>query len=315
MTSTPIPLNNIEAIAGGGKLPEPRDPHELLGVFQEADDLPTLPEVAIQLQKTVNDPNSGANDVAKLIEQDPAIATKVLKMVNSVFYAPVHGEEITQLQPAIARLGFITVTNIALSTSVFQAFSSAQNPVFDRRDFWRHSVTVGIITSILHDFCANHIDQRITRDVAHLSGIVHDMGKILFERYANAEFHLAITSATGMDIPAVKEEARYIGMGHDEAGAWLANKWKLGREIEAVIRWHHDPMECPDEDVQSLAKLVHMADYICHNQKLGESGNPSPSYDQRVREELFLTPAKIGEIMGLVTEEAENSEVLLSLLD
>lgn len=312
---TSIPLNDMEVMAAQNKLPEPRDSRELLRIFENAEDLPTLPEVAIQLQKTVNDPDSGAIDVARIIEQDPAISTKVLKMVNSVFYAPAHGEEITQLQPAIARLGFITVTNIALSTSVFQAFSRSQNPVFDRRNFWRHSVTVGIITSILHDFCANHIDQRITRDVAHLSGIVHDMGKILFERYANPEFHMAITSATGMDIPVVKEEARYIGMGHDEAGAWLAQKWKLGREIEAVIRWHHDPMSCPDEDVKSLVKLVHMADYICHNQKLGESGNPDPSYDQRVREELFLTPEKIGEIMGMVTEEAENSEILLSLLD
>ena len=100
-----------------------RDPHELLDIFKSAEDLPTLPEVALRLQEVVDDPHSSAKDVAKIIEDDPAIATKVLKMVNSVFYAPVHGEEITQLTPAIARLGFITVTNIALSTSVFQAFS------------------------------------------------------------------------------------------------------------------------------------------------------------------------------------------------
>jgi len=55
----------------------------------------------------------------------------------------------------------------------------------------RHSVCVGIAASVLHDYCAYVIDQRITRDAVHLAGIVHDIGKILFERYANQEFHLA----------------------------------------------------------------------------------------------------------------------------
>lgn len=290
-----------------------RDPHELIMIFESAEDLPTLPEVAIRLQEVVNDPDSGAKDVARIIEDDPAIAAKVLKMVNSVFYAPARGEEITELPAAIARLGFVTVTNIALSTSVFQAFAKYEHPVFDRHDFWRHSVCVGIVATVLHDFCANHITARITRDVVHLSAIVHDMGKILFERYANPEFHKALKNAKDYDIPAVKEEARFIGMGHDQAGAWLANKWKLGEEIQNVILWHHDPLDCPVEQTRDLIKLVHMADYICHNQSLGESGNPSPTYDHRVREALGLTPDKIGEIMNIVEVEAAKSDILLSL--
>ncbi len=306
--------NNLDLSSNQATI-APRDPHELLKIFESAEDLPTLPEVAIRLQELVDDPHSSAKDVAKLIEQDPAISTKVLKMVNSVFYAPVHGEEITQLSPAIARLGFITVTNIALSTSVFQAFSRSSMPVFDRREFWKHSISVGIVTSILYDYCANSIDQHISRDIAHLSGIVHDMGKILFERYANNEFHQAIKSSKSEDIPVVKEEARHIGMGHDQAGSWLANKWKLGQDIQAAIQWHHNPLECPDEQYKPLCKLVHMADYICHNQSLGDSGNPSADYDQHVREELNLTPDKIGEIMDIVEIEAANSEILLSLAD
>ncbi|MBI9016438.1 MAG: HDOD domain-containing protein [Phycisphaerae bacterium] len=290
-----------------------RDPHELLHIFENAEDLPTLPEVAVRLQETVNDPRSGAKDVAKIIENDPAIATKVLRMVNSVFYAPAHGEEITQLTPAIARLGFLTVTNIALSTSVFQAFSPINNPAFNRRHFWKHSICVGIVTSILYDYCANSLTQRVSRDVAHLSGIVHDMGKILFERYANPEFHKAIESARQQDLPVIKEEARFIGMGHDEAGAWLAAKWHLGKEIQSVVRYHHNPLDCPDKDSHALLKLVHMADYICHMQGLGDSGNCNAFYDQHIREELNLNPDKIAEIMDMVELEAANSDILLSL--
>ncbi|MBN1436636.1 MAG: HDOD domain-containing protein [Sedimentisphaerales bacterium] len=289
-----------------------RDPRELWAIFESAEDLPTLPEVAIRLQGVVNDSRSGAKDVARIIEDDPAIATKVLKVVNSAFYSTGHGS-ITNLQPAIARLGFLTVVNIALSTSIFQAFSETEEPVFDRKEFWRHSISVGIVASVLHDYAADKIEQPLSRDIVHLAGIVHDMGKILFERYANTEFHQAITSAKAADLPAVKEERRFVGMGHDEVGAWLAQKWNIGETIEAVVRWHHDPLECPQEHLQPLVKLIHMADYICHNQVLGDSGNPSPSYDYRVREELDLTVEKIGEIMQTVHEEAEKSDILLSL--
>ncbi len=320
MTTTSFNENGYSVSPASGSVSATvgRDPHELLNIFESAEDIPTLPEVAVRLQEVVDDPRSSARDASRIIEQDPAIATRVLKMVNSVFYAPVYGQEITQLQPAIARLGFVTVANIALGTSVFRAFSRVQQPVFNRREFWRHSISVGIATSILHEFCNKNNTagtNRVSRDAAHLSGIVHDMGKILFERYANAEFHQAIKSAREADIPAIKEEARFIGMGHDQAGQWLGEKWKLGPQIIAVLRWHHDPFGCPDEDLQYLVKLVHMADYICHSKHIGESGNHCPSYDKRVRDELDLTEDKINELMQIMEIEAANSEILLLLAE
>ena len=293
---------------------EPRDVHELWALLESSEDLPTLPEVAVRLQKVVDDDTSGAKDVAHIIEDDPAIATKVLKVVNSSFYVTEHGE-ITQLQPAIARLGFLTVVNIALSTSVFGAFAGSSHPVFDRKEFWRHSISVGIIASVLHDYSEPEVGQPLTRDVVHLAGIVHDMGKVLFERYANTEFHAAIASARKFEIPALKEECRFVGMGHDEVGAWLAHKRRIGGAVEAAVRWHHDPLSCPDASLRPLVKLVHIADYICHNQELGESGNPCPSYDHRVREELNLSSDKIGQIMARVQVEAAKSDVLMSVTD
>jgi len=291
-----------------------RDPQELLLIFETAQDLPTLPEVALRLQEVVDDPHSGAKDVARIIEDDPAIAAKVLRAINSVFYAPAHGVEIKQLPPAIARLGFMAVTNIALSTSVFQAFGRVQQPIFDRREFWRHSVNVGVMTAVLYDACANRMEQRITRDAAHLAGIMHDMGKILFERYAHNEFHAAIRSAKEREIDILKEERRLVGLGHDEAGAWLARKWKIDEQIRSVVRWHHEPYSCPPEH-QALTKLIHIADFICHEHKLGVSGNPCPQLDSQVPEELELTVEKIDELIGIAQVEAANSEILLSLSD
>lgn len=290
-----------------------RDPRELWDLFEAAEDLPTLPEVAIRLQRVIDDADSTAKQVAQIIEDDPAIATKVLKVVNSAFYAPASGSRIKQLSPAVTRLGFVTVANIVLSTSVFSAFSRALSPVFDRREFWKHSICTGIIAGVLRKHLGDKIGRALTRDAVHLAGIVHDMGKILFERYANAEFHQAIASAKTEDIPVIKEECRFIGVGHDEVGAWLGQKWHLPADIAAVVRWHHDPLACPEPDHLPLVKLVHMADYFCHQQQLGDSGNASPQYDHRVRGELELTDETIASLMPTVQAEAANSEILLSV--
>jgi len=166
---------------------------------------------------------------------------------------------------------------------------------------------------VLHDYLKVKGERPISRDSVHLAGIVHDMGKILFERYANPEFHTAIESAAEHKLPLFKEERRFLGLGHDEAGAWLAEKWNIDPAIQAVIRWHHDPLACEQEEFSKLVKLVHMADYICHSQNLGDSGNPCLMYDERVREELQLTEPKIMELMEMVEIEAANSEILLSL--
>jgi len=218
MTNAPYSVEQQSALR--------RDPHELMQIFESAEDLPTLPEVAVRLQQVVDDPHSGAREVARIIQDDPAIATRVLRVVNSVFYKPGSGSLITELHRAVARLGFLTVTNIALSTSIFRAFGRVQQPAFDRREFWRHSVSVGIVTSVLNEECGQCAGTQVTRDAAHLAGIVHDMGKILFERYANPEFHQAIHNAREGDLPVVKEEQRWLGMGHDVAGAWLASEWQ-----------------------------------------------------------------------------------------
>ena len=103
-------------------------------------------------------------------------------------------------------------------------------------------------------------------------------------------------------------------MGHDEAGAWLAQKWKLDEAIQAVVRWHHEPFSCAPE-YQPLVKLVHLADYICHEKQLGDSGNPCVIYNPQVQEDLKLSHEKIEELMPLVDVEAANSDILLTLAD
>ena len=108
-------------------------------IFQTLDkirNLPTLPVVVQQLRKAVADPNSDASRIAKLIQDDPSMMARILKVVNSVLYGA--SVPINSLQMAVSRMGLNAVNNIAMSTSVFSTFSKAQQTDFNREDFWRH---------------------------------------------------------------------------------------------------------------------------------------------------------------------------------
>ena len=289
------------------------DPHGLLDVFGKAEDMPTLPEVSIHLMKVIDDPGSSAKDAARIIEEDPAIAAKVLKMCNSALYAPINTREINSLQLAISRMGFVAVANIAISTSVFEAFDASDRPAFDRYEFWRHSVCVGIVADLLYDRIRDRLGRSYQRETVHLAGIVHDIGKILFERYANKQFHQAVLNAQDQQDSLVVVEQAALGLGHDQAGAWLADRWRLSEDITQVILCHHDPVSCQEEDFSPLVKLIHVADYVCHKLALGTSGNPAPGCDRRVIQDLGVSGEMIRSLSEPIRQAMKDSQVLLAL--
>ena len=103
---------------------------KVLRRLEDIKDLPTIPLVIQKIEEVIQDPNASAKMVADVIADDPAIMARILKVVNSVFYRGSDGREITSLPLAIARLGFRTIRNLALTTSIFSTFSDRKNRFF-----------------------------------------------------------------------------------------------------------------------------------------------------------------------------------------
>ncbi|MBI2931682.1 MAG: HDOD domain-containing protein, partial [Planctomycetes bacterium] len=103
--------------------------------------LPTLPPMLARMNQLMADPQASASDVAKAISSDPALASKVLRVVNSAFYGLAH--RVTTVTHAIVILGFNTIRNIVLGSSIFDAFRKEGAGLFDRVQFWKHSIGCG----------------------------------------------------------------------------------------------------------------------------------------------------------------------------
>ena len=107
-------------------------------IIGQIDNLPALPAIVTRLIEVVNSPDTSADDAAKLIQKDPALTTKMLRLANSAFYGIPRS--ISSVSSAVVILGFNTIRSLVLSASVMKMFSSLQRPTIEKDSFWKHSV-------------------------------------------------------------------------------------------------------------------------------------------------------------------------------
>src|SRR5436190_4500778 len=133
----------------------------------------TLPEITNRIIKTVEDPKSSAAQLHQIVSHDPALFTRVLKVVNSSFY--VLPGQIASIERAIVLLGLNAVKNIAVAASLGQLFRGVKLcEGFTAKDLWRHCVAVGVVARDL----AKQMKVPLV-DEAFLAGMIHDVGLLV----------------------------------------------------------------------------------------------------------------------------------------
>lgn len=288
---------------------------ESIQIFKKLEtvsDLPTLPAILDKLREAIKNPRSDAAKVASIIEDDPAMMAKILKVVNSALYGGASGQ-IDSLKLAISRLGFNAVNNVAISTSVFTAFADGGG-AFDHKEFWRHCVSTGIAACAVMQACKPHLTKRYEKEFLHLAGLIHDVGKLVFARYFHDDFMKAIELSKTERIPLVQAEYKVFGTDHTAVGAWLGKRWKLSEPMVEAILWHHKPVRAKPEH-QEVVRICEAANYICNFRMIGNGGDAAaPLCSSETWNILRLAEEDYYAIMDEIVMESEKSEVLLSLM-
>ena len=217
--------------------------------FRTIEHLFTLPSISLEIIEAASDPLSAAFRMARIIEKDPVLTSRVLKVVNSAFYG--FRRQIVSVERAVVILGNDEVVNLAFSIAVHQ--------IMDRiaprhaAVLWEHSLMTAHLAQWLGgQFGCAGLNEMYT------AGLLHDFGKIVF-------LQKGATSAgiTGMSTVAdLALEERETGLSHAEMGAYVAERWNLPEDLVDTLLTHHLPGNAKDV-MRSV--VVHLADALAHN--------------------------------------------------
>lgn len=232
-------------------------------------ELPTIPEIATKVLDMFDKPNVELEELAETILVDQVMASRVIKIVNSPFFKPMH--EIKSLKRALIYLGFRQIRHIALTCSIIEAFEG-RTGVFDVKTFWEHSFGVGVVAKI--------IAQRIRYpeiEKAYIVGIVHDIGEVFLSYYMKDGFQQVVDELKGTSQSFVEAEEKLLGTTHCEVGYCLAKNWNFPAEYCDVIAHHHAPANATNDP--TLSAIVNLADLFCSVRHLDYGGREWVSFN------------------------------------
>ena len=232
-------------------------PHE---VILNLGELPPLPQVATRVIRITADSDTSTEQLQNLIRTDQALASQILKVANSAMFGRMR--EITTLTQAILTLGFSTTRSVVLASSVKNLFT--RGPVgLQERILWEHALVAALTGSAFSKAMRFPIAEEV-----FLAGLMHDIGKsVMFlkfpESYGTLLRRLHEEGGDGLSL-----ELDTFGFDHAMVGEALLASWNLAEGLEAVARWHHDPLQAAMEH-QRLVALVALGNQMASDLQVG----------------------------------------------
>jgi len=255
-------------------------------IEDELQDLPPLPAVIVRVMQTISDPATSASDLNRLISADQALASKVLRLVNSSYYG--FPRKIATITNAVVILGFNTVRNLTTSLGVFNAFDGqGQKTALDRDAFWAHSMATAVAAGVIAR--RKGIGAKSVEEV-FIGGLMHDIGKLFLDQYFPDQYAIAIKLASAARISIWEAEKTALGVGHALVGKRIAEKWNLPHSLTAMITLHHQPVFA--KEYFEITATIQAADHVARKLGLGSGGDPQvPPLAPEVEKWLAFTPA------------------------
>lgn len=234
----------------------------LEAVLARTGEISTIQEAALRAATVANDPLAGASELASAIENDPVLAARIIRTVNSAAFGL--RRRVAGLTEAIALLGFKRVRNLAMAAMVCSLFRSSQRfGPYDRQALWRHLVAVGVGARAMA-----LASGQAELEEAFLAGLLHDIGIIVEDQYSH-EYFVQTMLAVGPHEPLCATEARILGFDHTQIGSRVATGWRFPQPAIDAIAFHHCPEEY-DGPFKPLVFAVTVANWVCT-----ENGIPS----------------------------------------
>lgn len=265
------------------------DEESIHHILEEVVTLPSLPTMVAKVTELVDDPNCPLSEIGKALSQDPSLALKTLRLVNSAFYGV--REKVSSVEQAVPLLGAKVIKNLVYSAAVFDTLHEGEE------DLLRHSVSCGVVMRCLLESGAAPGASMIKPEEGFIMGLLHDVGKIIIHQYMADGFQKVAAMSLEKKCPWVEAEREVLRIDHAVIGASLARQWKLSDILADAISGHHDLSRCTDDTGHVGAALLAVADYICYASGVGGQNDIAPHLDPEVWKLTGITSTTICSVL------------------
>jgi putative nucleotidyltransferase with HDIG domain len=229
--------------------------------------LPSLGSINGVLRELLDAEQCYTSQIADVIRRDPSMTTRLLRLVNSVYYglsAPV-----SSIEEAVFYLGVRQIRRLAVVTPIIEDLQKMTGSTrFPWRDFWRHCIATAIMTrDILGDL------QSGSDEADYVAGLLHDVGKIVMAAAFPDHFDQVQSRLQTEKVGLLQIETETLGIDHCELGALYLGAHKLPAVTIQAVRYHHDPKSAGHDN--RITAAVQVADLFVRHAKIGDSGNPA----------------------------------------
>lgn len=194
--------------------------------------IPPFPQVAIRVMQLADKENVQLHQLSELILSDPAFASEVLTIANSLLYAPRFPA--SSILQAIAVMGANHLQGMCLTVGARTYLGKAMNDP-SIRGLWRHNVACALIAEQLASVGF------MEKEIAYTSGVLHDIGRLALAAIRPKEYAALLGSHRGPSSSLLEGERELFGWDHCQVGKRLIVEWKLPADFEAVVSEHHAP--------------------------------------------------------------------------
>lgn len=260
------------------------------------DAMPAFPKSVQKILELTRDVNCSPKDLVQVIDHDPVVMVKILKVVNSAYYALPR--KITSINHAVVMLGFNPIKNLALSIAAIGMLPQTSAAGFDSQQYLLHSLsTAGLARKI-----ALRLDDADPMD-CFTAGLLHDFGKAVFAQFMPKEFSQALAHSKETGVSLHQSLHEQIGADHTVVGAMLVEKWRFAPMLVETIRNQHGT----DLRDTEMVACVFAANQISKKLAFGDAGNPhveplTPAMERRLGGDLDQLMEKLGDLTQVFEE-------------
>ena len=223
------------------------DPSDLVAGIVE---LASPPEIYLRITQLLDDPASSSQDFARILQEDPALTARLLKIVNSAFYG--FPSQVSSVSRAITLVGMRELRDLVLTATVMDTFNGLPNELVSIRSFWEESLRCAVLSRLI----AERHEQGEMLESMLIAGLLHEIGHLVLYRKLPELIRECLLLQQASDIELYAAERQVIGFDYAVVSGTLLRKWRLPESLCDAIEFHIDPDQAGEQRLAAMMVSV-----------------------------------------------------------